>query len=416
MDEQTMQQQAPELSPTPVSAETTSNGPGRKFLIAVAVALFLIVVLILVALAAVVANNAQRSDSSGTPDSGTDVPADGGSDGLDGEDAGNIRNVSVMEDEEVSSPLTVTGEVRGWFFEGSFPVRVETSDGSVIAEEPAMTAGGADWMTAGFVPFEVTLSFDPGDAVEGVIIFIKDNPSGLPEMDERYEVPVRFSGETSETPGTETISISNLTTGQSIRSPYTVRGQAEGWFFEGEFPVKVYDRVGGTQIGLGFATVPEAAGSWTDGGMLPFTADVYFVANARTEGVIVLEKNNPSGLPENDESVSIPVRFAPEDIRITNVLPYQEIPSGFAVSGSARGPWFFEASFPFSVQRLNGTVVYTTPVPAIGDSYTTSFVPFSVSVGAGPGSGQTALLVFEKANASGLPEHADSFEIPVRFR
>lgn len=113
-------------------------------------------------------------------------------------DGSNFRNLSVKEGETIMSPLKITGEVSdGWFFEGSFPVTLVNWDGLIIAEGLATAKG--DWMTANFVPFEVELKFtkpaNPNNqnyAKKGAIIFKKDNPSGLPQYDAAYELPVRF--------------------------------------------------------------------------------------------------------------------------------------------------------------------------------------------------------------------------------
>ncbi len=100
--------------------------------------------------------------------------------------------------EIVQSPLRVSGEARGqWYFEGSFPVTLTNWDGLIIAEGFA-TADG-EWMTTDFVPFEGTIEFespatedDPDFMKNGTLIFQKDNPSGLPEHDDAYEIRVRF--------------------------------------------------------------------------------------------------------------------------------------------------------------------------------------------------------------------------------
>lgn len=89
----------------------------------------------------------------------------------------------------VNSPLTITGKAKTWYFEGSFPVKVVDANGNVLAEAPAQAQG--EWMTTEFVPFEVTLSFIP-TTQQGTIVFQKDNPSGLPDKNEEYQLPVQF--------------------------------------------------------------------------------------------------------------------------------------------------------------------------------------------------------------------------------
>jgi hypothetical protein len=99
----------------------------------------------------------------------------------------------------VTSPLSIKGKARGnWFFEGSAPVSLVDWDGKIIAEG-VITAEG-EWMTTEFVPFngslEFTSPYKEGDEAfmkRGSLIFMKDNPSGLPENDDALEIPVLFS-------------------------------------------------------------------------------------------------------------------------------------------------------------------------------------------------------------------------------
>lgn len=90
----------------------------------------------------------------------------------------------------VSSPLEISGEARGWYFEASFPVEMLDSQGKLIGSTKAQAQ--SDWMTDQSVPFKAKIKFNPGEAAEGKLVFKKDNPSGNPELDESYEIPVRF--------------------------------------------------------------------------------------------------------------------------------------------------------------------------------------------------------------------------------
>lgn len=107
---------------------------------------------------------------------------------------------SPQPNETITSPMTITGEARGnWYFEASFPIVLTNWDGLIIAEGYATAQD--DWMTEDFVPFEATLEFDSpvpaADAPEffyrGYLILQKDNPSGLPEHDDAFEIPIRFT-------------------------------------------------------------------------------------------------------------------------------------------------------------------------------------------------------------------------------
>ncbi|MGI5827671.1 MAG: Gmad2 immunoglobulin-like domain-containing protein [Patescibacteria group bacterium] len=114
------------------------------------------------------------------------------------EDIGNtlekedtIRIDMPRPNEVVESPLEISGEARGtWYFEAQFPVRLENTEGKLIAEGIAQAQD--DWMTEGFVPYEATITFQESEAEEGTLVLEKANPSGLPENEEELRVPVRF--------------------------------------------------------------------------------------------------------------------------------------------------------------------------------------------------------------------------------
>lgn len=107
-------------------------------------------------------------------------------------------HLNIRPGDTVTSPLKINGESGGgWFFEGSFPVVLVNWDGLIIAEGLAKAKN--DWMTEKFVPFEAELKFvkpaNPTNqdyAKKGAIIFRKDNPSGLPQHDKAYELPIKF--------------------------------------------------------------------------------------------------------------------------------------------------------------------------------------------------------------------------------
>lgn len=87
----------------------------------------------------------------------------------------------------------------------------------------------------------------------------------------------------------------------AITSPITITGEARGqWFFEASFPIVVVD-ANGLIIGEGFAATD---GEWMTTDYIPFTATVTFNADTSVsdQGAIILQRNNPSDLPENDDS------------------------------------------------------------------------------------------------------------------
>lgn len=103
----------------------------------------------------------------------------------------DFRNLNIIENQTINSPLKITGEAKGtWFFEASFPVKVVDSDWKELAA--GIAQAGSDWMTEGFVPFSVTLNFTKPIGKNGWLVFKKDNPSGLPEHEAEYHLPIKF--------------------------------------------------------------------------------------------------------------------------------------------------------------------------------------------------------------------------------
>jgi hypothetical protein len=92
---------------------------------------------------------------------------------------------------KVTSPLHLAGSARGmWYFEASFPVKLVDANGNILAQTPAQAQG--EWMTENFVPFAATLTWATTTTSTGTLIFMRDNPSGLPENDAEIRVPIVF--------------------------------------------------------------------------------------------------------------------------------------------------------------------------------------------------------------------------------
>lgn len=88
-------------------------------------------------------------------------------------------------------------------------------------------------------------------------------------------------------------------------SPYEVSGLAPGsWFFEASLPVKLLDDQGQEIV----AVPAQALSDWMTSDLVPFTANLNFSTQA-TSGYVVIKKDNPSGLPEYDDELRIPIRF-----------------------------------------------------------------------------------------------------------
>ena len=91
-----------------------------------------------------------------------------------------------------------------------------------------------------------------------------------------------------------------------ITSPLEITGEARGtWFFEASFPVELISD-DGSILAQGIAT---AEGEWMTEDFVPFSATLEFMKPFGQNGTLVLKKDNPSGLPEHDDEIRIPVRF-----------------------------------------------------------------------------------------------------------
>lgn len=93
---------------------------------------------------------------------------------------------------------------------------------------------------------------------------------------------------------------------EKISSPLVVMGRARGtWYFEASFPVKLFDDNGKELV----AVPAQAKTNWMTTDLVEFSVVLNFSNPATQKGYIILEKDNPSGLPENADELKIPVSF-----------------------------------------------------------------------------------------------------------
>jgi len=102
------------------------------------------------------------------------------------------------------------------------------------------------------------------------------------------------------------IQIDNPRPNQIIESPLFIKGKARGnWYFEADFPVKLFDD-NGFLLGI---TPAQALEGWMTEDFVPFNATLLFAVPSTPKGRLILEKDNPSGLPEHADELIIPVYF-----------------------------------------------------------------------------------------------------------
>ncbi|MCB9818599.1 hypothetical protein H6788_00215 [Candidatus Nomurabacteria bacterium] len=101
------------------------------------------------------------------------------------------------------------------------------------------------------------------------------------------------------------IVVENPHPGGVVGKEFVVTGEARGnWFFEASFPIEVIGADGNVIAGS-FAT---AEGDWMTTEFVSFKSEMIDLPSAYIgPATLVLKKDNPSGLPENDASLSIPI-------------------------------------------------------------------------------------------------------------
>lgn len=121
-------------------------------------------------------------------------------------------------------------------------------------------------------------------------------------------------------PKEDLIRIESPRPNERVTSPIIITGEARGyWFFEASFPVKLYGETGDL-IAQHYAT---AKGEWMTENFVPFEVSLPFTVDREQAGTLVLEKDNPSGLPEHADEIRVPVMLAsPENARAVKLFYY----------------------------------------------------------------------------------------------
>lgn len=103
------------------------------------------------------------------------------------------------------------------------------------------------------------------------------------------------------------IKLNNFGLNQTISSPFELTGEAPGaWFFEGSFPASITDW-DGKIIASGAA---QAQSEWMTENYVPFKINLEFIKpNLYNRGSLIIKNDNPSGLPEHDDYIEIPILF-----------------------------------------------------------------------------------------------------------
>ncbi len=127
-------------------------------------------------------------------------------------------------------------------------------------------------------------------------------------------------------------------------------------------------------------------------------------------------------LPEVSADIEAHIADKAEMIVLSVPAPNSVVMNPLQIQGKARGPWFFEGSFPVTLTNWDGLIIAEGIATAEGEWMTEEFVPFSVSLKyenpykvGDPDFMKRGSLILKKDNPSGLSEHDDALEIPIFF-
>ena len=92
--------------------------------------------------------------------------------------------------------------------------------------------------------------------------------------------------------------------GAVVGKEFSVIGRARGmWFFEASFPIQIIDK-NGNVLSTGIA---QAQSDWMTENFVEFKSDIKIPESYIGPATLILKRDNPSGLIQNDASASFPI-------------------------------------------------------------------------------------------------------------
>lgn len=141
-----------------------------------------------------------------------------------------------------------------------------------------------------------------------------------------------------------------------IESPLLIEGQARGnWYFEASFPIRLID-ANGMELGV---AVAQAQTDWMTENFVPFSATLSFSFPQTETGTLVLQKDNPSGLPQYDKELRIPVLFSSSEkrsIQLTYYDPEKDKDNNGNLLCSSQGLVSVSRTIPVSQTPIQDTI------------------------------------------------------------
>ncbi len=126
------------------------------------------------------------------------------------------------------------------------------------------------------------------------------------ETDYRFVFKVVNTATTYKNASADLIVVDTPPPGAVVGKEFSVKGKARGtWFFEASFPIEVVDIDGNILT----TVVAQSTSDWMTENFVPFSADVILSEDYMGAATLVLKKDNPSGMPENDASMTSPIHI-----------------------------------------------------------------------------------------------------------
>jgi hypothetical protein len=130
---------------------------------------------------------------------------------------------------------------------------------------------------------------------------------GFSKINKKEEVPAPIVEEKSEKITYNNTDVDHIVVdlpfpGAVTGKEFKVMGKARAFYFEGSFPIDVLDSQGKILV----QTYATAQGEWMVDAFVPFEANVKVPETYIGPATLVLHKDNASGLPEHDASMSFP--------------------------------------------------------------------------------------------------------------
>ena len=136
------------------------------------------------------------------------------------------------------------------------------------------------------------------------ILFATPTPAHAPTIAPPPQSNEEPAAPSASAPLHEQVIVTSPKAGATVGKTFDVSGEAPGpWYFEAAFPIQVRDPSGNV---LG-RIAANAQGDWMVAGPVVFKAQLHLDTPYAGPATLILMKDNPSGLPENDDSVEFPI-------------------------------------------------------------------------------------------------------------